>query len=331
MILARLSRLRNTQLMIYHTVDDFRFVLTTCFEDARRSRARTISYRWAVVGTPETHHGDIKAVSFKEKNHGNSSKSGNETPSVSKAESVLCQCCGKNNHSNADYRTRTSEFTNNQNRPYIGSEAHGQLVKAARDRDWIPNIKELKGLMSKAGQSSGPSSSAAKTSKPSKDWKSKGTNVSTILPIKLHIATSPNLLPGVLTFVSQEEAKGSINVDALLDTGCLAGDIVARRIVDRFIIRPLINSAAKLSVCSGLDNTSYDISKSVIISVNYLNERLNKISTFEIKAIILDTSPVDIIIGRATIKKLSLVHQVPSRFLNIGKVFITEVCNSSFG
>ena len=31
------------------TVDDFRFVLSTCFEDARRSRARTISYRWAVT------------------------------------------------------------------------------------------------------------------------------------------------------------------------------------------------------------------------------------------------------------------------------------------
>ena len=61
-----------------------------------------------------------------------------------------------------------------------------------------------------------------------------------------------------------------------------------------------------------------------MISVNYLNERSNKINTFEIKAIILDTSPLDLIIGRATIKKLSLVHKVPSQFLNIGKVLITE-------
>ena len=30
------------------TFDDFQFVLMACFEDARRSRARTISYRWAV-------------------------------------------------------------------------------------------------------------------------------------------------------------------------------------------------------------------------------------------------------------------------------------------
>ena len=49
------------------TVDDFRFVLCTCFEDSRRSRARTISYRWAVTGTPETRHRVIKVVSFERK------------------------------------------------------------------------------------------------------------------------------------------------------------------------------------------------------------------------------------------------------------------------
>ena len=171
--------------------------------------------------------------------------------------------------------------------------------------------------MSKTGQSPGPSSSAAKTSKPSKHWKSKGTYVSTMLPIKLHIATSPNLLPVVLTFVSQEEAQGSINLDTLLDTSCLAGDFVARRVVDKYNIKTVIHSAAKLSVYSGLDNTCSDISKLVIINVNYFNERLNNMNTFEIKATILDTSPLDLIIGRATIKKLGLVHQVPSQFLNM--------------
>ena len=203
------SLMRWPQAVMYHSRSSQLMIFDSCSWYV--SRARTISYRSAVIGTSETHHGDIKAVSFKETA---STKSGNKTPSVSKAESVLCQFCGKNNHSNADYRTRTSEFTNNQNRPYIGSEAHGRLVKATG----IPNFKELKVLMSKAGQSSGPSSSASKTNKPSKDWKSKGAYVSAVLPIKLHIATSPNLLPVVLTFVSQEEAKGSINVDTLLDT-----------------------------------------------------------------------------------------------------------------
>ena len=43
-------------------------------------------------------------------------------------------------------------------------------------------------------------------------------------------------------------------------------------------------------------------------------------NNFEIKAIILDSSPLDLIIGRSTIKKYSLVRQ----FEDISKVLITE-------
>ena len=43
------------------TVDDFRFVLMTSFEDARRAKARTVFYRYGVIGTAETHYGDIKS------------------------------------------------------------------------------------------------------------------------------------------------------------------------------------------------------------------------------------------------------------------------------
>ena len=124
------------------TVDGFRFVLMTCFEDARRAKARTVFYRDGVISTSETHHGDIKTVSFKEKNQANPTKSGNKRPGITKAESFLCQFCDKNNHSNADCRTRTSEFTNNQNCRYIDSEAHGWL--AAEDRDWIPKLQRAK-------------------------------------------------------------------------------------------------------------------------------------------------------------------------------------------
>ena len=74
----------------------------------------------------------------------------------------------------------------------------------------------------------------------------------------------------MLTFSSQEEAKGSINVDALLVTGSLAGDFVARRIVDKYNIKPILQSTAELSVSSGLDNACYNISKSEIISVHIL-------------------------------------------------------------
>ena len=66
------------------------------------------------------------------------------------------------------------------------------------------------------------------------------------------------------------------------------------------------------------------MSKSVIVSVNFFNERVNKIDKFEIKAIILDSSPLDLIIGRSTIKEYGLVRQIPSQFEDISVVLVTE-------
>ena len=39
-----------------------------CFEDACRAKARSVFYRYGVIGTSEIRFGDIKAVAFKEKN-----------------------------------------------------------------------------------------------------------------------------------------------------------------------------------------------------------------------------------------------------------------------
>ena len=48
------------------TADDFRFVLGTCFEDARRAKSLSVFYKYTVTGNSETHFGAAK-VSFKEK------------------------------------------------------------------------------------------------------------------------------------------------------------------------------------------------------------------------------------------------------------------------
>ena len=110
--------------------------------------------------------------------------------------------------------------------------------------------------------------------------------MTTILPDELPIPTSPNLISVFLTFPSQAESQERISVECLLDTCCLAGDFVARRIVERYNIPPILQSTSKLSVCSGLDNICYDMSKSVIVSVIFINERVNNMNNFEIKAII---------------------------------------------
>ena len=106
--------------------------------------------------------------------------------------------------------------------------------------------------------------------------------MTTILPDELSIPTSPNLISVFLTFLSQAESQERINLECLLDTGCLAGDFVAIRIVERYNIPPILLSTSKLSVCSGLDNICYDMSKSVIVSVIFFYERVNNMNNFEI-------------------------------------------------
>ena len=69
-----------------------------------------------------------------------------------------------------------------------------------------------------------------------KDWKNRGTVMTTILPIKLPIPTSPDLISVFLTFSSQAETQRKFNVEGLLDTGCLARDSIARRIVEKYNI-----------------------------------------------------------------------------------------------
>ena len=124
-----------------------------------------------------------------------------------------------------------------------------------------PKFSELQELRRLHSESSSSSSSTYAPKKPfvKKDWKSEGTIMTTILPDELPIPTSPNLISVFLTFSSQAESQGRINVEGLLDTSCLAGDFVARRIVEKYNIQLILQSTAKLSVCSGLDNTCYDI------------------------------------------------------------------------
>ena len=53
--------------------------------------------------------------------------------------------------------------------------------------------------------------------------------MTTILHDEIPIPTSPNLISVFLTFPSQAESQRRINVEGLLDTGCLAGDFVYSR------------------------------------------------------------------------------------------------------
>ena len=103
-----------------------------------------------------------------------------------------------------------------------------------------------------------------------------------------------------------------MEVDALLDTGSLAGDFIAEDVVVRYNLE-LVLSDTSYTVCSGLDNRCLKANTILLLRVTFFDESTNRYDTFDIKAHILKATPVDLIIGRDSIKKFNLFNKVPSQ------------------
>jgi hypothetical protein len=63
----------------------------------------------------------------------------------------------------------------------------------------------------------------------------------------------------------------SISVQALLDSGCLAGDYMSYKFVDKLDAAHLLLDL-NTTICSGFDNTCFDKFKSLLINISFLNE-----------------------------------------------------------
>ena len=88
-------------------------------------------------------------------------------------------------------------------------------------------------------------------------------------------------------------------MEALLDTGSLAGDFISEKAVNRFHFTPTHTNSV-LTVCSGLDNTCRTLNTKVDLGVTFHNELLNNNDTIKLSPVILKETPVDMIIGRDT-------------------------------
>ena len=91
-----------------------------------------------------------------------------------------------------------------------------------------------------------------------------------------------------------QPSQPSNEVQALIDTGSLAGNFVALRVISSFNLQSFILFDKTLTVCSALDNKCHNISKSILLNMTYFSERLNKYIVSKFKAIILTESSVDL-------------------------------------
>ena len=80
--------------------------------------------------------------------------------------------------------------------------------------------------------------------------------------------------------------------------------------MNKFNFTP-IQTNSKLKVCSGLDNTYYNVDTKIDLCVTFYNELLNNYDTLDISAIILKETPIDIIMSRDTSRKYQLFDKIP--------------------
>ena len=92
------------------------------------------------------------------------------------------------------------------------------------------------------------------------------------------------------------------NRKCLLDSGSLAGDFIAKRVVSQLKLEHHIVTNKSRTVCSGLDSKYCDISSTLALYDFYYNEFLKNVAYFKINAIILESSPIEFLIGRKTVK-----------------------------
>ena len=81
----------------------------------------------------------------------------------------------------------------------------------------------------------------------------------------------------------------------MLDSGSFAGDFIAKRVVSQLRLEHHVVSNKSRTVCRDPDSKCYDISNTLAWYVFYFNELLKNVAYFKINAIILGSSPIDLL------------------------------------
>jgi hypothetical protein len=131
---------------------------------------------------------------------------------------------------------------------------------------------------------------------------------------------------------STEATTSHSNVDelrALLDTGCLVGDTISQEIVDSLDASHLLYDV-NATICSGFNNQCTDKFQCLRININFFNIINSLRENFNTVVIVLKNSPIDLIIGRETIKKENLSQRLPSHFSETRNLTVPRVTQESF-
>ncbi len=141
-----------------------------------------------------------------------------------------------------------------------------------------------------------------------------------------------NFLPVTILSV-QAPSKGKVSLkerdirlQCLLDSGSLAGDFISQEIIEDFSLNSFVKlDTSNKKICSGLDNSCSISLGSLTASVMFINEVNNKSEILTLILKVLKNSPIDLIIGRESIKQYNLVSKNSSHFFSQTPLLLSSI------
>ncbi len=117
-----------------------------------------------------------------------------------------------------------------------------------------------------------------------------------------------------------------IRLQCLLDSGSLAGDFISQEIIQDFSLNSFVKlDTSNKKICSGLDNSCSLSLGSLTASVMFINELNNKPKILILILKVLKNSPIDLIIGRESIKRFNLVSKNSSHFFSQTPLLLSSI------
>ena len=212
---------------------------------------------------------------------------------------IECTGCGRVGHEKPSCHFTASKYFNKGNGKYVQSAAFALLKK---DR---PKHKDLTLPRDSLLKSFPTSSSSSSTSAPTVASQNKEQALNrkgmTILSVIVNdpLVKPPDPIPNYKYFflsLPSQKAKSfeeRNRIETLIDTGSLAGNFVLRQVlIDLNLTSAITASTCPSTVCSGLDNSCYDLKHSIKLTISYFCSILNNYASFERKAFIFDKSPL---------------------------------------
>ena len=290
------------------TVSDFRFIWLAQLECLRNKAQDMRDIGWTLIGSDNTKQVPDKVI--RKRHPPPSDDQPRSKKPATTVDTVTCTGCGRANHMLETCHFKETKFFNTTDQPYHKSAVY-KLLRQQYPTATVAPSKVTEDKLRKSPTRYGDAS----TSNTKKTKKQKGI----LVPDSIYFTTITNnklntdFISVAISHVSQSLELPTNELKTLLDTGSLAGDFIAKRCVLNLKLESLIVTSKKRIVCSGLDNKCYDISNSIALHVFYFSEKLNKIVHIDINAIILESSPIDLIIGRNTLRQHQLFDQMPSQ------------------